>query len=418
MNPNAATEPGAAKSDGRRGRGSVALVVTLGALSAFGPLCLDMYLPALPQLPTDFSSTAGAAQLSLTACIVGLAIGQLFVGPLSDRVGRRLPLTAGVALFAVVSALCAVTTSMPLLIALRFLQGAAGAAGIVVGRAVVADMFAGSAAAAYFSTMAAINGLAPILAPVIGAQVLRVGTWRTVFWVLAGIGVLLWLATVLVVRETLPPERRSRHGWSGTLSAFRTVLADGVYLGYVLAGTAVCGAMFGYIAASPFLLQDGFGLSPQQFSACFAANALGIVLATQAGRLLLRRFQPVALLGWGVGQAAVGAAVLTVAVVSQPGLWSVLVGLWIMVSSVGFALPMASALAMDRHRPIAGAASGVFGLAQYALGTAGTLLVGVGDRARGTALAVTAVSLIAVAAVALTAAVGLARREQELETSG
>ena len=189
--------PGAdAQGSARRGAW---LVVALGALSAFGPLCLDMYLPALPQLPGDLSSTAGAAQLSLTSCIVGLALGQLLVGPLSDRVGRRRPLLVGVAVFALASALCAVTGSMPLLIVLRFVQGAAGAAGIVVGRAIVADLFAGRAAAAYFSTMAAINGLAPILAPVIGAQVLRVGTWRTVFWVLAGVGIVLWLLTLLVV---------------------------------------------------------------------------------------------------------------------------------------------------------------------------------------------------------------------------
>ena len=169
--------------------GGAWLIVTLGALSSFGPLCLDMYLPALPQLPGDLSSTAGAAQLTLSACIVGLGVGQLITGPASDRFGRRGPLLIGVAVFVAASVICAVTTSMTLLIVTRLVQGAAGAAGIVVGRAVVADLFAGKVAAAYFSAIAAINGLAPILAPVIGGQVLRVGTWRTVFWVLAGIGV-------------------------------------------------------------------------------------------------------------------------------------------------------------------------------------------------------------------------------------
>ena len=177
--------------------GGAWLVVALGALSSFGPLCLDMYLPALPQLPGDLSSTASAAQLTLSACIVGLGVGQLITGPASDRFGRRGPLLIGVAVFVAASVVCAVTTSMTLLIVMRLVQGAAGAAGIVVGRAVVADLFAGKVAAAYFSAIAAINGLAPILAPVIGGQVLRVGTWRTVFWVLAGIGVAHVAAGVL-----------------------------------------------------------------------------------------------------------------------------------------------------------------------------------------------------------------------------
>jgi DHA1 family bicyclomycin/chloramphenicol resistance-like MFS transporter len=263
--------------------------MTLGALSGFGPLCLDMYLPALPELPGDLLSTTSAAQLTLSSCILGLAAGQLITGPLSDRFGRRWPLLIGVAIFVVASAVCALTTSMTLLIAVRFVQGAAGAAGIVVGRAVVADLFAGKAAAAYFSAIATINGLAPILAPVIGGQVLQVGTWRTVFWVLTGIGVVLLVLSAVVIRETLPTERRSSGGFAGTLHAFRTLLSDRGYVGCVLAGAMVTAAMFGYISASPFVLQEGFGLSPQWFSACFALNAVGIIIATQIGRMLLSR---------------------------------------------------------------------------------------------------------------------------------
>ena len=178
-----------------------------------------MYLPALPELPADLSSTATSAQLTLSACIVGLGVGQLIAGPLSDRLGRRGPLLVGVAIFVVASAVCAITTSMTLLIVVRLVQGAAGAAGIVIGRAVIADLFTGKVAAAYFSTLAAINGLAPILAPVIGGQVLRVGTWRTVFWVLAGIGVVLFVLAALAVRESLPPERRAGGGFAGTVRA-------------------------------------------------------------------------------------------------------------------------------------------------------------------------------------------------------
>ena len=374
------------------------LLLAVGALSGFGPLCLDMYLPALPELPGDLRSTAGAAQLTLSACIVGLALGQLVVGPVSDAVGRRRPLLIGVTVFAAASAVCALTTSMTVLIAARFVQGAAGAAGIVIGRAVVADLFVGRAAASAFATVAAVNGLAPVLAPLLGGQVLRVGDWRTVFWVLAGLGLLLLILAALLVPESLPPERRGAR--TGTARAFRVLLADRAYVGYVLAGTMVSAAMFGYISASPFLFQEGFGLTPQQFSWTFALNAVGIVAATQVGRIGLRRTGPATLLAVGLVQAAVGAVALTVAVTAGWGLLAVAAALFVMVSAVGLALPNASALALARHREIAGSASALFGLAQFALAAVTAPLVGLGDRTAGTALAVTAVVCVVLGAAA------------------
>ncbi len=384
------------------------LLVTLGALSAFGPLCMDMYLPSLPDLVVSLDSTATAAQLSLSACIVGLGLGQLVVGPFSDRLGRRGPLLLGLALFVLTSALCAVTSSMTVLIVLRLLQGTAGAAGIVLCRAIVADRFTGKAAATYFATIAGINGLAPILAPVVGAQILRVGTWRTVFWVLTGIGVVLLALAVIFVRESLPSERRSTAGLSGAFRAFRTLLRDRTYVGYAVAGSTVCAAMFGYISASPFLLQDGFGLSPQTFSFCFALNAFGIVAMSQLSRALLRRTTSVALLRWGVWQCAVGACLLAVTLLGSLTLPFVLGSLFVMVSSVGFALPHSSVLAMDLHRRIAGSASALLGALQYAFGAVTARLVGFGDKAAGTALAFTAVAaaLVAIGGLALATRAG------------
>lgn len=394
----------AADDGGTADRSRLWLIIALGALSGFGPLCLDMYLPALPELPGELNSTSSAAQLTLSACIVGLAVGQVITGPLSDRLGRRRPLLVGVAIFVVASALCAVTTSMVALIGLRLVQGAAGAAGIVIGRAVIADLFAGKAAAAFFSAVASINGLAPILAPVIGGQVLRVGTWRTVFWVLAGIGVLLLVLSMLIVRESLPPDRRTSGGLPATLTAFAALARDRGYVGCVLAGSLVTAAMFGYISASPFVLQDRFGLSAQWFSACFALNALGIVGATQLGRLLLRRTSSVTLLTVGVLQGLAGSVLLGLTVAAGWGLPMVLISLFVMVSAVGFALPHASAIAMDRHRRIAGSASALLGLTQFALGAITAPLVGLGDPASGVALAVVAVAATALGALALLAA--------------
>ena len=381
------------------------LLITLGALSAFGPLCMDMYLPALPELAGSLHSTSGTAQLSLSACIVGLGVGQLVVGPLSDRLGRRRPLLIGLLLFVVASALCAATSSIGLLLVLRLLQGMAGAAGIVMCRAIVADRFSGAAAAAYFSTIAAINGLAPILAPIFGAQILRVGTWRTVFWVLTGIGVVLFVLTLVVVKESLPANRRASVGLGGTFGIFGRLLRDRVYVGYAIAGCAVCAAMFGYISASPFLLQDGFGLSPQVFSLCFAVNALGIVAMSYLGRVLLRRTTSLALLRWGVWQCAVGAGLLAVVLLAGLGLPFVLLALFVLVSSVGFALTYASVLAMDLHRSIAGSASALLGTAQYAFGAVTARLVGFGNRTAGTALAFTVLGAALVAVAGLWLAV-------------
>lgn len=389
-------------------------MLVLGALSAFGPLCLDMYLPALTELAPSLGSTNGAAQLTLSACIVGIALGQVVAGPLSDRVGRRGPLVAGVALFTVVSAACAVTTSMPLLIALRFIQGVGGAAGIVVGRAVVADRWTGKTAARYFAAMAVVNGIAPIAAPIIGGQILAVGTWRTVFWVLAAVGAALVVATLAVVGESLPRASRLSGGLGPTLRSFAVVLRDRVYVGYTLAGCLVTAAMFGYISGSPFMMQDGFGLTPQWFSVMFAANGAGIVAQTWIGGRLLRVTDSSRILTIGLGQAAVGAVTLAVAVTLRLGMWPVMAGFFVMVSSVGFALTHASALAMDRRRDVAGAASAVFGLAQWALAAAATPLVGIGDRTIGTAVVVTALVSVALAAVALL----VARRAKAAGTDG
>ncbi|TME20486.1 MAG: multidrug effflux MFS transporter, partial [Chloroflexi bacterium] len=263
------------------------LFVLLGGLTAFGPLSIDMYLPALPAIGRDLAASESVIQLTLTACLVGLALGQILAGPLSDRLGRRRPLLIGVAAYVLASLLCATAPVAPVLVGFRLVQGLAGAAGIVIARAIVRDLYVGSAAARYFSRLVLIMGLAPILAPVIGAQVLRFTSWHGIFLTLALVAALLWLAAAVGLPETLPAAHRSDGGLRGTLAIFRALLADARFIGYALSGGLAFGAMFAYISGSPFVLQGIYHVSPQTFSLIFGTNALGFVIASQVNGSLV-----------------------------------------------------------------------------------------------------------------------------------
>ncbi|MFC6885090.1 multidrug effflux MFS transporter [Actinomadura yumaensis] len=399
-----APEPAAAPSGSatRRDR-RLALIVILGALTAVAPLSIDMYLPALPSLASDLSTGAVRTQLTLTACVAGLAIGQAVAGPLSDAFGRRRPLLVGLAAYAVASLLCVFAPTVETLIGLRFVQGAAGAAGIVIARAVVRDLHDGVAAAKFFSMLMLVNGLAPILAPVIGGQLLRLMPWPGVFAVLAGTGVALLLGSLAGLKETLPPERRETGGARATLATFRALLADRSFVGYGLAVALAFAAMFTYISGSPFVLQDIHHMSPQAFSLVFGVNSLGIVLAGQisgrlAGRVALRR-----LLGAGLAVVAAGGVLLLAAVLAGAGLWGILPALFLVVSGQGLILPNATALALSGRPPnVAGSASALLGLGQFALGGAAAPLAGIGGSRTALPMAL-AIAVLAVLAAAITA---------------
>ncbi|MDX6732677.1 MAG: transporter, family, multidrug resistance protein, partial [Baekduia sp.] len=266
------------------------LVGVLGSLSAFGPLSIDMYLPALPAMADDLHAAPSLVQLTLTACLLGLAAGQLVGGPISDARGRRGPLLAGLAVYVVASALCALAPSVGVLIALRFVQGAAGSFGIVIGRAVVRDLHEGREAARLFAALILVNGVAPILAPVIGAGILHVTSWRGVFAVLAVIGAGLLVVVAAVLGETLPAADRHAGGLRATLRTFRELLGDRGFVGCVLSAGLAFAAMFAYISGSPFVLQDVYGASPAVFAVLFGINGLGIVLAGRLSSRLSERY--------------------------------------------------------------------------------------------------------------------------------
>ncbi len=386
-----------------RQRSAARLIVVLGALSAFGPLSIDMYLPALPALRRDLGTGASQAQLTLSACLLGLAVGQLVAGPLSDRLGRRRPLLVGLAAYVLASLLCAAAPSVAALVVLRFVQGCAGAAGIVIARAMVRDLHAGDAAARFFSLLMLVNGSAPILAPIVGGQLLRVTDWRGVFVALAIGGVGLFVAAAVSLGETLPPERRQVGGLRATLATFRGLLADRAFVGRALAAGLAIGAMFAYIAGSPFVLQEIHGVSPQGFSLLFGTNALGLVAAGQTNGRLVGRVPLPRLLAGGLAANAAGGLALLAVVLGGVGLAGILPALFVVVASLGFVLPNAAALALADYPRTAGSASALLGLLQYAVGAAAAPLVGLGGERTALPMSVVVAALGSAALVAFLA---------------
>jgi DHA1 family bicyclomycin/chloramphenicol resistance-like MFS transporter len=358
-------------------------MVLLGALSAFGPLSMDLYLPALPSLEAEFGAGQGAVQLTLTSVAVGLAVGQLVAGPLSDRFGRKVPVLVGVGAYALASVLCALAPSVWLLVGIRLLQGIAGAAGIVLARAVVRDRTEGTEAARAFALLASIGGAAPVLAPVLGGQLLRVTDWRGVFGVLALIGLVL-LVAARWLPETLPAERRVRGGARATVRATRELVGRRAFRTAVLAQGLGFAALFTYISTSSFVLQTGYGLTPVQFSLVFAVNGAGIVAAGQLSRVLVARLGPRTLLVGGLAAQVAGGVGLVVTALADGGLPVLLPVLFVVVAATGLVLPNATALAMADAARAAGTASALVGVGQFAvagaiaplagLGTAGALL--------------------------------------------
>ncbi|MEV5710725.1 Bcr/CflA family multidrug efflux MFS transporter [Actinoallomurus sp. NPDC052274] len=381
--------------------GRLRLALILGALSAIGPLSIDMYLPALPKLTRDLSAGASLVQLTLTACLVGLAVGQVVAGPVSDTWGRRRPLLVGVVLYTVASLLCAVAPSVPTLIALRLVQGAAGAAAIVIARAIVRDLYDGPEAARFFSLLMLVNGVAPIAAPVIGGQLLRLTSWRGVFVLIAILGALMVAAAGAGLRETLPPGARHTGGLGSALRTFAGLCADRVFVGYALSGGLAFAAMFAYISGSPFVVQDIYGLSPQAYSLIFAVNALGIVAAGQVSGRLVGRVPLRTLLAAGLGVSLAGGVALVVAIGGGLGLPGVLPALFLVVSAIGLITPNATALALTGRPPaMAGSASALLGLAQFVIGGVAAPLVGVAGSHTAVPMGVVIAALTAAALMA------------------
>ena len=375
MTLSAATTPAARSSAGRPG---LRLTLILGALSAFGPLSMDMYLPGLPSLTRDLGASASTGQLTLTGCMLGLAGGQLLAGPLSDSLGRRRPLLAGLAGYIAASLACAAAPSIGILVVLRFIQGTLGGAGVVIARAVVRDLFRGAAAARVFALLMLVTGVAPVFAPLVGGQLLAVTSWRGIFIVLAAIGVPLLVGTVLWLPETLPPDRRHGGGLGTTLHTFRRLLSDRSFMPPAVAFSLAFAAMFAYIAGASFVLEDVFGVSPQLFSVVFAVNSAGLIAASQIGGRIVGRVGAPALLRFGVFGVALGSAVVLVVTIAHAGLAALLIGLFVILSSNGIVFPNGTAAALADQEGALGSASALLGMGQFGIGALIAPIVGVG----------------------------------------
>ncbi|MEU3693774.1 multidrug effflux MFS transporter [Streptomyces narbonensis] len=405
---SASVAPAAPVTAARR----VGLLVTLvlGGLTALPPLSMDMYLPALPEVTGALHAPAATVQLTLTACLAGMALGQLVVGPMSDRWGRRRPLLAGMVVYVLATAVCALAPTAELLIGFRLLQGLAGAAGIVIARAVVRDLYDGVEMARFFSTLMLISGVAPIIAPLIGGQILRITDWRGVFHVLAVIGVLLTLVVWRFLGETLPPERRHEGGVGHALRTMRGLLADRVFAGYMLTGGLAFAALFAYISASPFVVQEIYGASPQTFSLLFGLNSIGLVVVGQInGKILVGRVSLDKVLGWGIGTillASLALLLMTAGVFGEAGLVPVAAGLFVLMSAMGLALPNTNAQALMRTPHAAGSASALLGTSSFLVGAVASPLVGIAGEHTAVPMAVVQLTC---AALALACFLGLCR---------
>jgi MFS transporter, DHA1 family, multidrug resistance protein len=376
------------------------VVLLLGSLIALGPLSIDLYLPALPDLTEDLSASPSSVQLTLTGILAGLALGQLVIGPLTDIYGRRRPLLVGIAVNVVTSLLCAVAPTIVVLDVLRVLQGVGAAAASVVAMAVVRDLFTGRAAAAVISRLVMVMGIAPVLAPSLGSAVLEVGSWRTVFVVLAGLGVLLGVLAAFGLKETLPPERRSAPGLRTVLRGYGVLLRDPSLVGFMLVASLTMAAVFAYVSGASFVLQDGFGLDERTFGLLFGVGAVGLIASSQVNVALLRRFSPGAILSTALIVAALaGAVMLFDALTGTGGLLGIMVPIWVVLAMVALCGPNATALALAEHGQRAGAAAALLGAAQFAVGAAIAPLTGLGEAGSAVPMAATIAGALFLAAV-------------------
>ncbi|PIC98335.1 MULTISPECIES: multidrug effflux MFS transporter [unclassified Sporosarcina] len=393
---------------------TVWLVVLLGSLSAFGPLSMDMYLPGLPIVAEDLNASTSLVQLSLTACLIGLGAGQLIFGPLSDIYGRRKPLVITLSVYAIASVLCAFSPNIWIFVALRFVQGMTGAAGIVIARACARDLYVGNELTKFMAMLSIVSGSAPILSPIIGGVVLNYSSWHTVFLLLGVIGLLMFLSTAFFLPDTLPVEARAESGMLAVVKTFSGLLKDKWFLGIALTQGLIMSGMFAYIAGSPFVLQNIYNVTAQQFSLFFAMNGVGIITAAQVTGRLSGKIHELKFLRAGVLLSFTASILLLLTVWNEWPLAVIATALFFMVSSVGLVSPAAFSLAMQSQGKSAGSASAFLGLLPFIGGAIVSPLVGLAGDSSAWPLSIIVLTCSTAALVIYFTVVRKAYRLQEI----
>ncbi len=395
----------------------VRMIAVLGALVALGPLTIDMYLPALPKIADDLSVSSSVAQLTLTGTLAGLALGQLIVGPLSDSLGRRRPLMAGIVLHMLASLVCLFAPNIAVLGVARGLQGMGAAAAMVVAIAVVGDLYADSVAATVMSRLMLVLGVAPVVAPSLGAAVLLKASWHWVFAALVVLAGGLLLLAALALPETLPASHRRPLKVRSIAATYVEVIRDVRFVMLVLVAALAMSGLFAYIAGASFVLQGHYGLDQQAFALVFGAGAVALIGATQFNVVLLRRFAPQSIVVWALVAASLAGVVFVgLSYEHIGGLPGFVVPIWAILAAMGLVIPNAPAVALSRHPDAAGTAAALLGAAQFGFGAAVAPLVGVlGNNEIALALVMTAGMVIALLALL---AVGVPATEGKDDVTG
>jgi MFS transporter, DHA1 family, multidrug resistance protein len=344
-------------------------VLLLGMMCALPAISNDIYLPSLPDVARDLNTSATAAQLTMTAMMVGGAIGQLIIGPLSDRFGRRPPVLIGVALHVLTSALCAIAPTVGTLIGLRVAQGFFNAAATVVAMAVIRDRFVGADASGLISRLMLVIGIAPLFAPSVGGAIAGEWGWRAVFAGLGLFGVVLWVVVWRRLPETLPASRRREGGLRTAARGYSALLRDRHFVALALMPGLSTAILMSYVVGSPFVLMEGYGLTPHEFSILFAINGIGLVGGAQINAMLVKRVSPIRIVRVALPVSLVlTLGLLVLAITGAGGLAALLIVLWLILAMVNFAPPNASAIALSRHGEIAGTAAAFIGASGAAMG--------------------------------------------------
>lgn len=354
------------------------IALILGFLASIPPFATDFYLPALPQMTLDLSTNASLVQLSLTACLLGMALGQFVIGPYSDVWGRRVPLTVSLIIFVVSTILCAFSPNIWVLVILRFIQGFSGAGGVVLSRAIVRDLYTGYEVTKFMALLTLINGVITILAPVAGGQLLKITDWRGIFFILGVISIIILISMMVGIKETLPVESRTESGLKHTVSNFGNLFKDKTFMGYALTSGLIFGGFFGYMSASPFVLQDIYGLSVQEYSFSFAINATGVILATYIADRFVGKLGESKILMFFLGLSLFASLLLLVSIPLQWNIIFILISFFLIFSCMGVVSMLCNSLGMQSQDKNAGSASALLGLVPFIIGAITAPLVGIG----------------------------------------